>query len=177
MTEYKLVNPHIEGSFKTLYQGSTPFDAAQKMWSKLSENITNSVPEFAFTIQRVKDNTLFHYKVNETVNNNEVDFTIAELDNKVSNAKKNKFLDKLKQFKSKVQEGGKRRRRKKNDDDDDDSSTDSDYYYDLLKQHSSFYNQPITYYWYYPELYTFEYDYVFVPSWASHLSPLNLFVI
>lgn len=168
MTEYKLINPHIEGKFKSLCQGKSPIDAASEIWNNLSKNITNNVPEFAFTIQRVKDNNMFHFKINETIENDEVNFTISQLDTNLTAAKKKKFLKKLDDFKNRSQDGGHRKKKRHNkddDDDDDDTSTDSEYYKDILKQYAK--KQQVSYYWYYPGLYPFDYDYVFLPTWYN----------
>ncbi len=177
MTEYKLINPYIEGKFQKLFSGKSPSDAAQEMWNKLSEHITNCVPEFAFTIERVKDNKMFHFRVNETVKNNEVDYSLTELDIKLSAAKKKKFLNKLNEFKDSVQKGGKKRRRKKDEEEEEEEeSTSSEYYDSFLLQQHVLWNQPITYFWYYPEYYTFEYEYFFVPTWVYPLSPYTVIV-
>lgn len=179
MTEYRLINPHIEGKFQRLYQGETPFDAAQSMWENLSKNFTNFVPEFAFTLERVKDNKMFHYRVNESVKNSSVNYTITELDHDVPAAKKKKFNEKLTEFKQKLQSGGKKDRKHKKkhslaDDDDDSSSSSSESeVYDvwMLNNHV-LYDTPISYFWYYPDFYQYSYDYYFIPSWVPSLSPI-----
>ncbi len=181
MTEYKLVNPHIEGKFKKLYSGETPFDAAKNMWENLSSNFTNCVPEFAFTLERAKDNKMYHFRVNESVKDGEVDFVISELNIKMTAAKKKKFLGALDGFKNKVQGGGARGKRKnkkkksKDDDDESSSESDSDYYDLFMLTDHILYDQPISHFWYYPYLYPFDYDYYFVPTWVAPLSPYVLF--
>ena len=166
MTEYKLINPHIEGKFEKLYSGETPFDAAKGLWENLSSNFTNCVPEFAFTVERVKDHKMIHFKVNEKVKSGEVDYTITELNAKISAAKQKKFNQKLGQFKKKVQAGGKKPKK--------DDSSDSDLYDLFLMTDHLMYESPITYFWYYPDFYPFEYDYYFVPTWIPSLSPYVL---
>jgi len=176
MTEYRLINPHIEGKFQKLYQGETPFDAAQNMWDNLSKNFTNCVPEFAFTLERVKDNKMFHYRVNESVKNSSVNYTITELDLDLSAAKKKKFNEKLNEFKNKLQSGGKKDKRHKKRtslvDDEDESSTSESEGYDvwMLSTHT-LYDTPISYFWYYPDFYQYSYDYYFIPTWVPSLSP------
>ena len=177
MTEYRLINPHIEGKFQKLYQGETPFDAAQNMWTNLSKNFTNCVPEFAFTLERVKDNKMFHYRVNESVKNSNVNYTITELDLDVSTAKKKKFNEKLNEFKNKLQSGGKkdkkRKRRHHDEDDDDESSTttEDDVYDVWMLSNHLLYDTQIAYFWYYPDFYHYSYDYYFIPTWVPSLSP------
>lgn len=179
MTEYKLINPHIEGKFKKLYQGKTSFDAAQSLWENLSANFTNCMPEFAFTVERVKDNKMFHYKVNESVKNNNVNYTITELDINLSAAKKKKFNKKLNNFKNKVQSGGKKKKKRKvsvldedDEDDEEDDTTTEEELFDVFMFNDQFlYDTPISYFWYYPDFYPYAYDYYFVPTWIPSLSP------
>ena len=178
MTEYKLINPHIEGKFKKLYQGETSFDAAKNLWENLSSNFTNCVPEFSFTIERVKDNKMFHYRVNESVKNSNVKYTITELDINLSASKKKKFNEKLNSFKNKVQAGGKKNKKRKvkvldedEDEDDDSSTTEEDVYDVFMMNNNLLYDTPISYFWYYPDFYPYTYDYYFVPTWVPSLSP------
>jgi len=172
MTEYKLINPHIEGNFEKLYSGESAFDAAKNLWDNLSTNFTNCVPEFAFTIERVKDNKMFHYRVNESVKDGSVDYTITDLDLKLSAAKKKKFTSKLDSFKTKVQSGGAKKRRRKSKNDDSSSSEEDEDLFDIFMLNDHYlYDTPISYFWYYPDFYPYEYDYYFVPTWIPTLSP------
>jgi hypothetical protein len=185
MTEYKLINPHIEGSFEKLYPGKTPVDAAKSLWDNLSSNFTNCVPEFAFSLERIKDKKMFHFKVNESIKSGDVSYTLSEMSLKLSSQKKKKFENKLKKFKSKLEQSGgrkkiKRKRKKKlkygDDDDDDDDDDDSPYehkdYFDLyLLTDHILYDSPITYFWYYPDFYPFDYDFYFLPTWIPTISP------
>jgi hypothetical protein len=166
MTEYKLVNPHIEGNFKKLVSGKTPFDAAKNTWTGLSSNFTSCVPAFGFTIERVKDNKMFHYKVKESVKNDNVEFKITELNLKLSADNKKKFNDKLSTFKSKIksQNGGGKKK-------DEDDSSDSEFYDLYHLNNHALYNSPISYFWYYPEFYTFDHDWFFMPTFTSTSTP------
>ena len=178
MTEYKLINPHIEGKFQKLYPGETAFDAAQGLWDNLSKNFTNHLPEFSFTMQRMQDNKMFHYRVNETIKEGDVNYTITELDMNLSAAKKKKFNEKLNDFQNKIQSGGKKhkkhhkRKTKLLDGEDESSSSSSssseseEYDVWMLNTHH-LYDAPISYFWYYPDLYQNTYDYYFVPTFVT----------
>ena len=181
MTEYKLINPHIEGKLQTLHAGESAFDAAKNLWDTLSANFTNCVPEFSFTIERVKDNKMFHFRVNESVKDGNVDYTISELDVKLTAAKKKKFNEKLSTFKNKVQSGGKKKRKKrkkrKRDYDDDDldfDDSDSDVFDVFMLGDHMLYDSAISYFWYYPDFYPYQYDYYFVPTWIPSISPYTV---
>ena len=65
MTNFRLVNPYIEGDFNKVYSGKTAQTAARNVWENLSKHITNNVPKFAFTLERVNDGELFHYMIQE----------------------------------------------------------------------------------------------------------------
>ena len=60
-SNYKFVNPHIEGDFKNLFSGKNHIDAARIAWEKLSTNFTNNLPKFAFTLEKVGDGKLYHF--------------------------------------------------------------------------------------------------------------------
>jgi hypothetical protein len=201
MTEFTLINPHIEGKFQKLYRGETAFDAAKNTWDNLSKNFTNYVPEFAFTIERAKDKKMFHYKVNESVSGDNVNYTIIQLDDNITDAQRKKFNDKLAAFKTKIQRGGKdkadddddnddddddrksrkdRKRRDKHkrrrkvsllEDEDEDESTTEDIYDLYLLNTSYLYDSPIAYFWYYPDFYSYATEYYILPTWIPSVSP------
>ena len=67
MTNYLLVNPHIEGDFDKTYQGNTPVDAAYNVWDALRPHLTNLVPKFAYTMEReivIKSSFILQLKKN-----------------------------------------------------------------------------------------------------------------
>jgi hypothetical protein len=164
MTEYKLINPHIEGTIPKLYSGETSLDAADSAWSNLSSYFTNCVPRFGFTMERVKDGKLCNFVAKESVKDGNVSYTITESNTKVSAAQKKKFNKKLSEFQGKVQSaqnGG-----VKNWLDDDEELVELFLFTDHMLV-----NAPITHYWYYPHFYQFEYDYYFVPTWTPHVTP------
>jgi hypothetical protein len=111
---YILVNPRLSNSsIKSSKKNSS--DAAQDIWSKLAENITNHTPNFYFTIQEAGSSKLSHYVINETIEGDKVKFNLKQFKGKKIDEKS--LLNELKQ------EGGKKHRH--HDDDDDDSSSSS----------------------------------------------------
>jgi len=173
MVNFRLINPFIEGEMKILYSGKSPISVANNVWEKVSEYITNDVPQFAFTLENVNDNSLYHFLVEEKITNNKVDYKITEMDIKNTDAEISAFRNKLDSLKK--QHGGKRYR-KTNDDDDSDS--DSDDYdskmshlkadYEKLKMKTNPL-QPISYWWYNPMLYNL--DNIYIPTFVYPLMP------
>jgi hypothetical protein len=113
---YILVNPKFSNSnIKSSKKNSS--EAAEDIWSKLSENITNHAPNFYFTIQETNGNKLYHYVINETVEAGKVKYNLKEFKGKKIDNKS--FLSELKQ------EGGKKHRHRHHNDDDSSSSSSS----------------------------------------------------
>ncbi len=118
---YILVNPRLDKlTIKSKQKNST--DAAQDIWSQLSENIKNYIPEFYFTIQNASNSKLSHYVVKESMtggqNDDNVDFVVKEFKGK--KVDESKFIEELNQ------EGGKKHRHRYNDDDSSSSSSSSE---------------------------------------------------
>jgi hypothetical protein len=129
MVNYKIVNPFIEGDFDSTVDGNTAIDAASEAWNKISEHISNNVPSFAFTLQKVKGGSLHHFIVQENLlEGGQVDFKISPLKLKL----KKKELEQFKKSINKLekQSGGKRKKRYKDDDDDDEFD---DAFFELFK--------------------------------------------
>ncbi|AYV82072.1 MAG: hypothetical protein Homavirus5_14 [Homavirus sp.] len=163
-TGYKLVNPHIEGEFKSLFTEKSHFDAAQKSWEKLSSHFTNNIPLFAFTLERLKDNQLFHFTVKEDIKDNMVEYKITEIKPKLSVEEETQFKKTLKNM-----EGGRSRKHRYDDDDDDDSSSTTEIYKKAKYNSMIRKSQPITWWWYTPTPYKL--DTFFVPTFAVPLTP------
>ena len=70
---FTLVNPEIDNQYKTTNNDS--LEAAQNIWDKLSKNTKQYVPESFFSLQ--KGGKLFHFKVEETLNNDDVSYKIS----------------------------------------------------------------------------------------------------
>lgn len=167
VNKYHLVNPHIDGDFKSTVTAKNSLEAANKLYSKLSEHFNNSVPQFYFTIQ--KGGKYSHFQVKESRNDNEVSFLIKSYTIENEDSIK-QFKTKLDNYKNK-QDGGKKSKKskksKKHDDSDDsdDSSSSSDYY---IRPNMS--SQPIYSWWYDPFLYNV--NSVYIPTFYSYVTPI-----
>lgn len=174
MANFRIVNPHIEGKFKKLLSAKTADDAAVVAWKRISKYITNNVPNFAFTIEQVNDNSLYHYLVKESIKKNQVNYSIDKIEIKQDDENIKKFRDALARQGKKL-EGGRRKNRKgKNKDDDededeDDSDLDDDIYSRVSLQKQL--HQPIYYWWYYPNIYQKIIDTIWVPTFVAPLAP------
>lgn len=171
VNKYHLVNPQIDGDFESTLTAKNSIEAANKLYSRLSEHFNNSVPQFYFSIQKGAGK-LSHFQVKESRNDNEVSFSIKPytVDNQNSI---DQFQSKLDSYKRSKQDGGKKSKKshkksKKHDDSDDeiDSSSSSDYY---VRGNTSL-NQPIYYWWYDPYLYNIKS--VYIPTFYSYVTPL-----
>lgn len=110
---FTLVNPQIDNQYKTSNNDS--LEAAQNIWDNLSKNTKQYVPESFFSLQ--KGGKLFHFKVEETLNNNDVSYKISSY--KCDKNDKN-FVNFLKK-----QSGGKKKKKKKYFDTSSSSSSSS----------------------------------------------------
>lgn len=169
MTEYKLINPKIEGTMKTRFLGNNPTTAAKEAWTVLSKNFTNFIPKFAFTL--VDDNNKqSHFVTRESEKNGEVDFVVEEI-KKVTPANEKALINKGADQQQKVLNGGSRDdllddEFLDDDDDDFDDNLDDCDIYGYCKRNS---NLPISLFWYYPSIYPL--DYVNIPTWNSYSTP------
>jgi len=158
-TQYKLINPYIKGTFDNNFEGDSADEVALKCWNKLSSHFANNVPKFGFTLQRVSDGKLSHYKVTEGKKGKTVEYVIKKA---TVDKKDEETLEKqVKDIEDNKMKGGKRRKhhRHLNDDDDDSSSSSS---YDIYKYGKYSYKYPISWFWYNPQLY--RYPSVYIPS-------------
>lgn len=172
VNKYHLVNPHIDGDFESTANAKNSNEAANKLYSRLSEHFNNSVPVFYFTIQKGSsgEGKYYHFQVKENRHNNEVNFSIKPYTVDDESAIQ-QFESKLENYKNK-QAGGKKSRKAKKaskrheDSDDFDSSSSSDYYV----RPSTSLSQPIYYWWYDP--YVYKIDSVYIPTFYSYVTPL-----
>jgi hypothetical protein len=172
MVKYQLVNPYLKGTVKTEYSAGDVLDAAQQAWTSISNNFTNDLPKFAFTLSRGSDRKLFHFVVREERNGTSADVVIEPL--KLPNVKKSdkhlkSQLKKIDTLES--QSGG-----KKNDDDDSDDSDkdDDDVDEKMLKKiiNKINYSQPIAYWWYSPLIY--ELNTIYTPTFVTNVIPYTV---
>lgn len=169
---YQLVNPQIDGKFKSKIKAQNSKEAANKFYKSLSEHFNNSVPRFYFSIQKGSSGNgkYYHFKVKEQRNNNAVNFNVTPFQLTNEQESINKFENRLNQFKAK-QAGGKKNKKKskKHDSSESDSdSSDSEY---LLKRSKSYVlnSEPFSYWWYDPYLY--DITSVYVPTFYSYATP------
>ena len=173
MPNFQLVNPYVEGDFKTIFTGKTSYDAAQKAWDGLSEYLTNNVPKFGFTLERMNDHKLVHFVVKENIKDGLVDYKLIEHQIDMTNEEINHLREKINNFRK--QSGGRKRKSpkdKKDDSDDSDSSesSDSSEVYSKVKYNKYMHqSQPILYMWYNPLVYRF--DNLFIPTFTVPLTP------
>ena len=170
MPNYQLVNPYIVGDFKTVFSGKTPHDAAQRAWDSLADHlrVTETVPRFGFTLERLSDKKLSHFVIKENMSNSDsvVDYKISEHSVDLSDKEVKGFRNRVDRLRDQEQEGGRRERKK--DDDDSDSSDelyDLDVYKKYLRQ-----NQPLMYFWYDPIVYRL--DSIVLPTFYGPFYPV-----
>lgn len=176
--KYELVNPFIDGEFKRIFTGKSSLDTAHKCYSELSHYMRAPMPEFMFTMRRIKDKQLVHYMVKEnSTDETTVEYSITE--SKIENTP-----EELQMFEKKLSEistektGGssKEKKKSKKDKDESSSSSSSSLSSDSERKYSNKYlynyrpNQPILYYWYYPMIY--QTRHFIVPHFKVPLTPL-----
>jgi hypothetical protein len=155
---YILLNPHLPGK-ELNSKEKTAGTAAEDIWGKLSTNIKNYSPNFYFSIQDTKSNKLFHYKVNENLENDRVKYTIQKFKGKVD---EDGLLNGV------AQAGGKRRHH--DDSSSSSSSEDGDYlYFPSGKSRLNNKGWTITYY---PTIYGV--PNVILPTFSSVLAPVGV---
>jgi hypothetical protein len=178
MTDFKLVNPVIIGTFDNKFTAPTVDDAAKSFWEKLTEGkyISGNVPLFYYSLMNIKNNEISHFKVKEMPSGKYAEYSIEKININMSKTEKDKFLKGVDDIsKSSVKlgggnlTGGKRRRRSRSRRDDDSSSSDSDlddlFTYLRLKSIP----KPITYWWYTPTIYNV--NTLFTPTFVDPISP------
>lgn len=171
---YTLINPSIDGTFKTSVKSKNSIDAANKLYESMSEHFSNNVPEFNFTIMKGKgsNSKYYHFKVLETKKNNNVSYSVEQFQIKGEMSKMRKFNKKLEQdggakkrakktSKRTSKKTSKRRSKRKSKKLDDSSDSDSD----VSVERSS----PFYYFRYDPFVYDLEN--VYVPTFYSYASP------
>jgi hypothetical protein len=187
---YILVNPHIEGNFKSKIKAKNSNEASNIFYKNLSEHFNNSVPQFHFTIQKGSsgDGSYTHFQVKESRTENEVSFKVKQMNIAGDQESMQSFKSRLEKFKAKFnQDGGKKDKshrksskhsKKGKDSSDSSDSSDwdesSDNFYRRAKSYLPV-NQPIYYWWYDP--YVYRLDSLYIPTFYSYVTPyieLNL---
>lgn len=184
VNNYSLVNPYIKGKIETNIKAKNSLEAANLIYTNLSEHFNNAVPNFYFTIQK-GDNKLYHFKVSEKKNNNEINFNINQIELNNNTYINDGFKKKLENIKNKMnsQEGGdkktkskkknkKKTKKKQTKSSDSDSDSDSDMVSSeevYIKTKKYYYTEPIYYVWYDPLVYNTHS--VYIPTFYSYATP------
>lgn len=186
---YTLVNPFIQGEFKSTIKSTNSVNAAKVFYKNLSEHFNNSIPKFYFTIQKggSGNGKYYHFIVKEKKGeNDEVKFKVAAYnlpkEEAINTFKKNltNFKNKFEQAGGKVKKNSKKgskkgKSRKSLDDSDSDSDLDSsEDFYRRAQTYQPVVTPPLYYWWYDPGVYSL--DSVFVPTFYPYASPFIHFV-
>jgi hypothetical protein len=178
---FELINPYIEGTFKTIFTGNNAINAADVCFKSISTYIRNPMPSFYFTLKNMKGGKLHHFKVSEKlINGNTSDYVIAELDLNIEKQNIDTFEKKIDTLKSRQEnknnlKGGKSKKTLDDfDDDSSSSSSDSDEPKNYSNKTYTEYvyqpQQPILYYWYDPYIYNIPTFYI--PHFSLPVTPL-----
>jgi len=178
MGKFKLVNPVIIGTFNDTYDTSSADSAAQKFWETLTSDnkyVSGSIPRFYFSLMNMSDKELYHYSVKEKMEGGRADYSINQINVKLSRDIKSNFLKEVQKVKTSSQQGGgddsdKKKKRKRYEDDSSSSSSDSDDVEAVFRRiRRNRVKNPIIHWWYTPSLYNV--DTIFTPSFVAPISP------
>jgi len=188
MPNYKLINPTIEGNFINTFDKDNELDAAEETWRTLSKYITNNVPKFAFTLEKISDGQLSHFLVKESLSGNGyANYKVSKIKLNMKESDQKLFKDRINNLKKPTNNiyGGKKHKHKHrhkkhndnnnvngndNDDSSSSSSSSSSSAFTALKLFkSATATIPITYWWYDPLIYGF--NSIYIPTFVSPLTP------
>ena len=181
MKSYTLVNPLIIGNMTTEFSADNGLEAVSKFWNEMGSHLALNVPKLYITMQEGGSNNLLHYKIEEKINNNKIaDYTISDLNVKLSKAKQEKFLSEVEHYKSHgknlIQTGGSIKKTPARDRSKDSSSSSSsdinldseDDYYNF-RHYRTRMNAPINLLYYTPLLYNI--NTVIIPTFVPTVVP------
>jgi hypothetical protein len=180
MVKYNLVNPAIEGDLQTSYEAKNSVDAANFFYNEMSQYFNNHVPNFMFSFQKggSANGKLYHYKVSESRNDNEVSFKLREHqindEERVNGFRARLATHRERQAGGKKHKSKKHRKHNKDDSEDSDSSSSSSdaSSSDEFLMGSSYnnnYSRSIHYWWYDP--YDYNMQSLFLPTFYSYVTP------
>jgi len=163
--KFQLVNPCIEGSIKTKFKGETSLEAANNAYEHISKYFSNNVPKFLFSLK--KGEKYYHFIVSESINKeNKLKYVIKHYNKIIEPEQFTKILSSTNNLK-----GGKRKMKVYSDSDSDSSSSSSssamDKKFYKYKQYDT--TQPITYWTYYPYIYSVK-D-LYMPTFIASINP------
>lgn len=174
MTQYKLVNPTVIGNVETTTSSSNPDTAVKQIWENLSNNIMGNVPNLLVTIKEDGTSNLFHYNIQETVNdNNDGKVKYEKINVKLSAKVRDEFLKEVDNVQSQHGSGNDKKRKRYEEDDSSSSSSSSsdDEFYKFMKFRR---NTPISTYWYTPYIYSSVGTVrLYTPVWKYPIIPYN----
>lgn len=91
MKNFQLVNPNIEGTIQTKFEGKTVNDAAVSAYRTISGLFSNNVPKFSFTL--MNNDKYYHFDAKEKMNDSgKIKFTITENKNTIDNNALKQFI-------------------------------------------------------------------------------------
>lgn len=170
--KFQLLNPYLEGK-KIVSNKKDVNLAAEEIWSDVSKQIKNFVPTFYFTVQEMSGGSLHHIKVKETLDGDNVKYSLKFLKDKKYHTNDKNLLKEIDSLKS--MSGGKHHHKKYDDSSSSSSSSSSD---DLMYKFGHKYANPMMTLNYYPSIYGVRN--ILLPSFVGSFTPyvkLNLPVV
>ena len=194
MQTYKLVNPKIIGEFNDTIKATDQKDAADRTWMKLTKYMTKNLPRFLFTLENRQTGQLHNFQVDESTEGKIANYDITEFDSNLTDSQIKSFKNKLHKIEKKTRhltngmKGGRRNDLDdldylddlddEDEDDDEDIDIDDDEdraLYDKIKLIKTINSpQPIVYYWYSPQLYSYRrytLPSIYIPTFIPPLLP------
>lgn len=167
---YKLINPYIQGDFKSSLKANNSINAARHFYKKLSEHFNNNVPVFYLSIQKGSDK-YYHFKIKENKNKEEISYSVEPYIIKDQEKLLQSFKGKLNDFKTKFKQAGGKKKKKKHSKklSSDDDNNSSDDYYVYAQTYKPVVSTPLYYWWYDPLLYNI--NSVYIPTFYPYVSP------
>jgi len=156
-TTYSLVNPVVNG-LNTDVVATSSDEAAGKVWNVLETYINGNTPQFYITLRGGKSNKLYHYCINERVENNKVITAYKKVSGmKVNPNKVNEHLKRASSINDTVKSG------QTGGGDSSSSSSDSEleYYY-----YANYGKYPINHMLYNMSWYSPLISNIFIPNWT-----------
>jgi hypothetical protein len=102
MPNFKLVNPQILGDFKSTVNAKNNLEAAEKIWKNMAKHVVNNIPRFVFTLENTDTNNIYTFKVDEKTNNKMADYSITEVETKLTNEQMERIKKAFKRAERKI---------------------------------------------------------------------------
>jgi len=167
--KFTLINPYIEGSKISSNKKDLNL-AAEDIWSNISTKVKNYIPEFYFSVQDLSDKSIHHLKVNESLENREVKYSIDVLKGGKYHDNDKYLLTEIKNLKK--MNGGKHKHHKHDSSSSSSSSSSDEIVYNLGKNSTTTlftpFRTPLSL-TYYPSIYGV--NNILLPSFVSSFTP------